>query len=234
MRARQSAAASHAATTSSSTPSVAVPSGWAYIGRPLSELPDVARNIVQATAGVREGTTVSPATIRNRLACLKAACRWSWRKHGFVDHGPTSRPAVRNERHVYEQRAGMLRLTRAADRTDVRVAIRIAFYTGLRLGKIGRVGVRAGMLELTDSKNSDRRSIPAHPRIAACLRYLPLTAPKITLQRGWARARRAVGMDGVTFHDLRHSTASEMVNAGVDLYSRPRSGAPRPSVYTAL
>ena len=68
-------------------------------------------------------------------------------------------------------------------------------------------------------KNGDRRAIPAHPRIATCLRYLPLTTPESTLQRGWQRARQACGMEGVHFHDLRHSAASEMVNAGVDLYT---------------
>jgi site-specific recombinase XerD len=28
-----------------------------------------------------------------------------------------------------------------------------------------------------------------------------------------------VGLEHVTFHDLRHSAASEMVNAGIDLYT---------------
>jgi site-specific recombinase XerD len=28
-----------------------------------------------------------------------------------------------------------------------------------------------------------------------------------------------VGMDDTTFHDMRHSAASEMVNAGVDLFT---------------
>ncbi len=195
---------------------------WAYIGRPMSELPEVSREVMANRAGAREGTTVKPATIRNRLACLKAACRWAWKAHGLVDNDPTTRmqmPQVRNERQVYVQRAGMLRLARAADRHDVRVAIRVAFYSGMRLGELLKVKVRGKVLHLGDTKNGDHRSIPAHPRIVSCLGYLPLTAPKITLQRGWQRAREAVGMDDVHFHDLRHSTASELVNAGVDLYT---------------
>ena len=48
---------------------------WAYMGRPLSDLPAVARDVAQRTGGVRQGVTLSPATIRNRLACLKAACK---------------------------------------------------------------------------------------------------------------------------------------------------------------
>lgn len=64
---------------------------WAYMGRPLSDLPAVARDVAQRTGGVRQGVTLSPATIRNRLACLKAACRWAWKVHGLVPDDPTTR-----------------------------------------------------------------------------------------------------------------------------------------------
>ena len=195
---------------------------WAYVGRPMSELPDVARAVSDNRAGHRPGFVVSPATVRNRLACLKAACRWAWKVHALTDHDPTTRmrlPTVRNERHVYVQRAAMLQLARAADRHDVRIAIRVAFYTGLRLGELMRVQVDGGTLLLADSKNGDRRAIPAHPRIATCLGYLPLAVNKRTLQAAWQRARQRLGMDHVRLHDLRHSAASEMVNGGVDLYT---------------
>jgi integrase len=128
-------------------------------------------------------------------------------------------PAVRNERHVYITRAQMLRLARAADRHDVRVLIRAAFYTGMRLGELRRVQVHDGALHLADSKNGQRRSIPAHPRLGTCLRYLPIATPKPTLEAAWRRARAACGLEHVHLHDLRHSTASELINAGVDLYT---------------
>lgn len=195
---------------------------WAYMGRPLSDLPAVAREVAAHTGGARAGSVLTPATIRNRLACLKAACRWAWKVHAIVPDDPTTRmqlPAVHNERHVYAQRRGMLQLARAAERHDVRVAIRVAFYTGLRLGEIRRVQVEGRTLHLADTKNGDRRSIPAHPRIATCLRHLPVTTSKNTLQAAYRRARAKVGMADVRFHDLRHSAASEMVNGGVDLYT---------------
>lgn len=189
-----------------------------YAGRAMSDLPDIAAEMTRDELA----RGVAPATIRNRLACLKAACRWAWKRHGLTENDPTGRmqlPAVRNERHVYVQRAGMLRAARAADRHDVRVAIRVAFYTGMRLGELARVKVRGRVLELVDTKNGDRRSIPAHPRIITCLRYLPIATPKITLQRAWMRARKVAELGDVHFHDLRHSSASEMVNAGVDLFT---------------
>jgi integrase len=128
-------------------------------------------------------------------------------------------PTVRNERHVYATRRQMLTLARAADRHDVRVLIRAAFYTGMRVGELKRVEIVGDMLHFADTKNGDRRSVPVHPRIATCLPYLPLVAPKRTLQRAWERARRSVGMEHIHLHDLRHSAASEMLNANVDLYT---------------
>ena len=194
---------------------------WAYAGKPMSELPAVAAAVAEDRAGTREGHTLSLATVRNRLAVLKAACRWAWKRHGLTTSDPTARmqlPVVRNERHTYITRAEMLRACRACTNWQTQIAIRVAFYTGMRLGELLAVRPADGLLILEDTKNGDRRAVPVHPRIRHLLRHLPLTAPKITIQRAWERARAAVGLEHVHFHDLRHSAASEMVNAGVDLY----------------
>lgn len=188
---------------------------WAYTGRTMSELPEVARDVMAKSE-------VAPATIKNRLSCLKAAARWGWRKHGLVDVDPTVRmqmPTVDNARHVYISRKQMLQACRACDNWQAQIAIRVAFYSGLRLGELYRVEVQGATLSLRDTKNGDARAIPAHPRIRHLLRHLPLVAPRITVQRAWQRTRALVGLDHVTLHDLRHSAASEMVNAGIDLYT---------------
>ena len=188
---------------------------WAYTGKPLSELPAVAAQVV-ATA------ETAPATVRNRLACLKAAARWAWKRHGLTASDPTSRmqmPAVRNERHVYASRAEMLKLCRACKNWQAQIAVRVAFYTGMRLGELYRVEPADGALVLADTKNGDRRAVPLHPTVAHLAQHLPLAAPKITVQRAFQRAREATGLEHLHFHDLRHSAASEMVNAGVDLFT---------------
>lgn len=188
---------------------------WAYTGQPMSALPAVAQRVI-ATANT------APATVRNRLACLKAAARWAWKRHSLVDADPTTRmqmPTVRNERHVYIGRADMLRVCRACDHWQTQIAIRVSFYSGLRLGELYIAEADSGALVLADTKNGDRRVVPAHARIKHLLHLLPLTAPKITVQRAWQRARARVGMEHVHLHDLRHSAASEMANAGVDLYT---------------
>lgn len=191
---------------------------WSYSGKPVSELPSVAQAVME-TEGARG---IAPATVRNRLACLKAACRWAWKRHALTENDPTVRmqmPVVRNERHVYIGRKAMLQACRACDNWLGQVAIRVGFYTGMRLGELWRVEVEGDRLVLPDTKNGDRRAIPVHPKIRHLLRFLPFTGPKITIQRAWQRARKRVGLEGVRLHDLRHSAASEMVNAGVDLYT---------------
>ncbi len=191
---------------------------WAHEGKHMSQLAAVAQTIAEVEAA----RGMSPATIRNRLACLKAACRHGWRVHGMTQTDPTARmqmPAVRNDRQVYAGRREMLQAARASDRFDLRILIRVAFYTGMRLGEVLRVEVHGETLVLLDTKNGDMRTVPVHPKIRTCLHYLPLEAPKRTLQRAWERARARVGLDHVHIHDLRHSAASEMVNAGVPLHT---------------
>jgi integrase len=188
---------------------------WAYAGRRMSELPQVADKVTTTAE-------TSPATVRNRLACLKAAVRWAWKRHALVTADPTVRmqlPVVRNERHVYATRRDMLQLCRACTHWQAQIAIRVAFYTGMRLGELYAVAHENDALVLADTKNGDRRAVPVHTKIAHLVKRLPLTAPKITVQRAFQRARAAVGLEHLHFHDLRHSAASEMVNAGVDLFT---------------
>ena len=195
---------------------------WAYMGKPMSALPDVARLVTSKPGGVREGVTLKPATLRNRLAVLKAACRWAWRAHGLTKTDPTTRmqlPTVSNERHVYASRREVGQLVRAADRRDLRVVMLLAFYTGMRLGELLRAQPTDGALVLADTKNGDRRMVPVHPKAKRLLRHLPIQAPRITLQRAFQRARVRAKLPHIHLHDLRHSAASEMVNAGVDLYT---------------
>ena len=200
---------------------------WAYRGRRLSELAAVAaevvdRRLMPAQAGGLPEHTISLSTARNRLALLKAAARWGWRKHKLCDADPTAQmqmPAVSNARHTYIGRRQMLQACRACDNWQAQIAIRVAFYAGLRLGEIQRAEPVDGALLLRDSKNGDVRAVPAHPRIRHLLRHLPLAGQKRSVQKAWERARARVGLEHVHFHDLRHSAASQMTNAGVPLHT---------------
>lgn len=193
---------------------------WAYQGRQLSALPDVCKAISIRSEREDGDKPLAPATIKNRIAYLRAACRWAWKHHKMGDSDPGSRvvvPQVRNERHHYIGRAEMLRLAKACADKPTRALIRIAFYSGMRLSEIYRAEVRDGCFVLAESKNGDPRLVPIHPRILPCLNLKPRS--RFVTHYHFAKARSAVGMAWLHFHDLRHSAASSMINGGVDLYT---------------
>jgi integrase len=113
-----------------------------FEGRALESLPEVC-----AAYLADNRATLAPATIRNRLRYLTAACRWAWKHHGMGQEDPAARvvmPAVSNERQVYIDRRQMLKITRACRSWEVRAMIRIAFYSGMRLGEIVAAGACQG------------------------------------------------------------------------------------------
>lgn len=198
-----------------------------YDERFLDELADVAR---EYTAAARAADPpLSPATIRNRLAYLRAACRYAQKHHGIGEKEARHElpvPAVRNQRQVYATRAEVLRIARKCGTSpaerEARALIRLAFYSGMRLGEFMAMATRnevvAGGFLLRDTKNGEDRIAPLHPKVMVLLKYLPFQFSQIWLQRLIRRAMDAAGFKHLTLHDLRHSTASAMINNGVDLY----------------
>lgn len=186
-----------------------------FTGRPLDELPAVCADYVKANRA-----NLAPATLKNRLRYLVAACRWAWRHERLCDSDPGAGvvfPAVNNERQVYIDRAQMLRLARACGHWETRALIRIAFYSGLRLGEILAAGVENGCFVLPDSKNGDPVRVPIHRKVSNLTIY---EWPTRYIVGYWFRKARAkVGLDNLHFHDIRHSTASDLINRGVDLYT---------------
>lgn len=191
-----------------------------YIGRRLSELPEVARAYM-------DDASVKPATVRNRLAYLRAACRWAWKHHGMGEHDPAERmvlPKVKNARQVYLGRQDMLRIARTMGLTYARDVLRVAFYTGMRLSEIlGSAAVEAGghlALSVPDTKNGQPRIVPVHPRIAHIVRSdWPPQIDKWAASKAVKAGMVAVGLCHARLHDLRHSAASEMINNDVELYT---------------
>lgn len=189
----------------------------AFAGRHLDELPDIAREYASREAG-----RLAPATILNRMAYLRAACRWAWKYHGLGTGDPATRmvmPKVRNARHRYLKRAQVLQLARQIRNREARAVVLVAFYSGMRLGEVMTAQVTADGWLLEDTKNGDRRIVPIHPKVAHLTRHWPLMVAARTVQTRFAAAVKACGFTDLRFHDLRHSAASAMINSGVSLYT---------------
>lgn len=187
-----------------------------YKGRTMGQLADV---VAEYTA---DNSDLKPATIRVRMAYLRAACRWAWKRKGLGSHDPAERvvmPKVRNARHRYIDRNQVIQLARAIPNRDSRAFVLIAFYSGMRRAEIARAVPTPDGWLLEDTKNGERRIVPIHPRTAHLARRWPCEISLNALQHHFRAAADAVGLQGLRFHDLRHSTASALIARGVDLYT---------------
>jgi integrase len=187
-----------------------------FRGRRMTELAAVVDAYRQDNQGLM------PATVKNRMAYLRAACRWAWKVEGMGDHDPAERvvmPSVRNERHVYLSRADVLRACRHTYHWWTRACMLVAFYSGMRLSETLRAEVTDAGWLLADTKNGSRRVIPIHDKVAYLARQWPPQTSARAVQQNAKKALEAAGLSGVRFHDLRHSAASAMINANVDLYT---------------
>lgn len=182
-------------------------------GRPIDDLPAVCAEYAADQLGA-----LAPATIKNRIAYLRAACRWAWKHHHMADADPGARvvaPAVRNARDVVITRAQMVALARACRHRGVRALIRIAYHTGMRVGEIQRAERAPGAFVLRDTKNGAPRIVPCLPIITSAARVLMPRRSEVDYW--WPLARQACALQHVRLHDIRHSVASAMVAGGVDL-----------------
>lgn len=184
---------------------------WA--GRAIDDLAQVCAEYEHDQRGA-----LAPATIKNRIAYLRAACRWAWKRHGLAEADPGARvvvPTVRNAREVVVTAEQVEQLAKACEHAGVRALIRRLFYSGMRVSEAQRVIVRDGAFVLPDTKNGDPRIVPMHPALRRDAGVkMP---PRSKIDYWWPKAREACGLAHVTLHDLRHSTASAMINAGEDL-----------------
>ena len=194
-----------------------------YAGRSFDDLPAISRTYAKDSAlrtdGEGRADPLKPATIKKRIALLRAACRYAWRHHNMGEGDPGDRlfvPPVKNERQIYLDRKTVLTIVRQMARAT-RGAALIAFYSGMRLGEILRATNSDGVFVLSDTKNGEPRHVPIHPRVAVYARH-GTKCSRIWVQRQFMNVSRKMGL-AVHFHDLRHSAASEMINSEVDLYT---------------
>ncbi|MGB9892740.1 tyrosine-type recombinase/integrase [Thermodesulfovibrio yellowstonii] len=112
-----------------------------------------------------------------------------------------------------------------------------ALNTGMRRGEIlnlkwENIDLKNGLILLEKTKNGERREIPMNESLKTLFRQLytqrrldtdyvfinPNTGTRLTeFKRSFATALKKAGIRDFTFHDLRHTFASQLVMAGVDL-----------------
>lgn len=164
------------------------------------------------------------STINNHLQVVKrvlnlAYIEWGWISHPLGDKIRKKTP--KNERHVYLDADQLTRLMEAIPdkrQTDKRV-IALAALTGLRQGELlalepSNIHGNRILLRPDQTKSGKARVVPVPEDALPWLHALPFDTTYARLRKTWEDARKAVGRPDLRFHDLRHSYASMLAQAG--------------------
>lgn len=182
------------------------------------------RGIVDVADEYRKTPSLAPATIDNRLNVLKAVAKFAWRK-GWITENLSGRiPLIHpdNARHEYRTSAEVRRIIAKVPTPAGKAFIALAAYSGLRqseLMRLRRDDIRGSVVYVRTSKTAEPRAVPVAAPGRPYLKAIPFTRSKWSLEWEWRKARDAAGFEGMRYHDLRHTFASLLVNAGVDLHT---------------
>jgi len=164
------------------------------------------------------------STINRRLAMLKSVCRHAY-KQGRIAENVSGRITVLpelNQREVYLTRAQVKLLMKCAPSLALRAAIGVAAWTGLRASELlglTHTSTHGDTIMVATSKSGKPRVVPVPKPAQRYLSALPLALSYWQLHKQFLVARKKARMPYLRFHDLRHTCASWLINAGVDLYT---------------
>jgi integrase len=174
------------------------------------------------------GPAYSKATINRSLGAMTKGLSLAWEAGKIPENFglKVKRLPEDNQREVFLSVEEVGKLA-AACSPQVATAVWVALLTGARRGEVCQIRSQdIGETEITIPRSHTKKLRPKVVPIVAALRphlaSLPLTIGYEGVKTGFRRAREAVGMEHVNFHDLRHSCASILLGAGVDLYTISR------------
>ena len=188
---------------------------------------------------------LSPATLNRYQAALSAVLTWAQRRRITPKDwtNPCRHIELRQEKNEIvrflsdDERTALLTACKASRWPQLYVLVLMGITTGARRGELEALRWRDVDLERAEatvhrSKNGDRKVLPLVPAVVEELTRLqpnphkpaalviaskrrPDTAFNFDLV--WSEALRAAGVRNFRFHDLRHSCASYLAQAGAPL-----------------
>jgi integrase len=204
----------------------------------------------------RRGDGRATATINRELTALKRMFSLGARAQPPVVANIPYIPLLKGEKvrkGFFEEED--YRKLMAVVRPHVRVAVAIAFWTGLRQGEIlglrwDQVDLEHGTIRLEPgtTKNNEGREAPLIPEVHGLLNewrrmtraeypecpwVCHFRGKRITqFRRAWTEGTQKAGLEGRLFHDLRRSAVRNMVQAGIpDVVAMRMSGHKTRSVF---
>ncbi len=183
------------------------------------------------------GKPTRPATVNREITTFKTIFNKAV-KNGKADRNPAQgvkQLKENNERDRILSQEEYVRLL-AHCPPHLNPIIRVAYHTGMRRGEIlnltwGQVDLKEGFLRLRaeDTKTNEGRLVPLNKELIKMLkampRGLPMTPvftykgqPLAEMKRSFATACKRAGIEGFTFHDLRHTAINNWRIAGHDYF----------------
>ena len=206
------------------------------------ELADIQRHEVEDWLHGLSSGGLAPATCNRILAVFKTICSLAVMR-GLLPTGQSpcagvSPFKIHAQRERYLSRDEAQRLMRALEKSGhpEAFALRLLLLTGARKSEILKarwehVRLDLRLLVVPLSKSGKPRHIPLSDEAIAVIRSIPRQQglpwlfpghapgkPLSALYLFWNRIRRELGLADVRIHDLRHTFASFLVNAGHSLY----------------
>lgn len=180
------------------------------------ETVDAARKMQKAMRGL------SQSTINNRTQVVKRVLSLAYREWDWLDQpldAKLRKPTPKNERHVYLLEDEVRALVQAVPTEEERKVVALAATTGLRRGELlslTRENVQGNRLMLRpgQTKSGKARVVPLPRGGEVLVERLPFQTDGHRLRVAFEAAREAIGRPTLRFHDLRHSYASMLAEAG--------------------
>ena len=189
----------------------------------------------------RRGDGVKPASINRELATMKKAFNLALKEWEWVKENPVARVSMEKENNkrdrwlTFEEEKKLLKKCPLW----LRYFTILALHTGMRLGELlsltwKGVDLTRKTITVLESKNGEKRTIPMNNTILNILKLIgkvrfiktdhvfyskshtPMDARNV--RRSFQNALKGSEIEGFRFHDLRHTFATRLVQAGVDIY----------------
>jgi integrase len=202
---------------------------------PLSKIDD---DVVTEMVRKLENNKLKPGSINRYLATLKTILRFKRISSDHIKLRKESKGRIRVITKDEEmQAANLLRNTVHSQRRqfyyEVADLVEVLIDTGMRLSEAlnlasDDINFNSNLIHIWINKGERPRSVPMTKRVAAILKRRtdgdvknPFNLTTYQSDKAWAWARKEMGLkDDKEFiiHALRHTCASRLVNAGIDLY----------------
>jgi integrase len=188
----------------------------------------------------RKKEPIKPATLARELEVLRHALNLAVREWEWLEKSPFEKVRIervdnRVERWLTPEEEAKLRGFSLPWLKDI---IIFALNTGARQDEIlslkwPEVSLEGGTVTFLKIKNKERRTIPINKTLRELLAskrkvrnisgyvFASQAGIKIdarNLLRAFYKVRKAAGLQELRFHDLRHTFATRLVQAGIDLY----------------